>query len=248
MHVENLTNTFHSLLQWRNAWERDFPTAVSEIPATKKSNLHHFSNEDVPGRTVYWFENLRRARETVFFYGTLLHLLDEMLEWLGPNAAGLALGVLSQAEKPVSRSPLMALHGGMTRAEVCSEVYRSLDYLLDGPDPVSGAVQLVFPLRACGIIGSWKLDRVDTVNLVPMPIWDKVVRLSGFEMLRPMRAEGSFPPADLSVEPALSFSDDEMSVLDPALRGSPMQDSFTSLLALGADDEKFASILQSFEP
>ncbi|KAK4502712.1 hypothetical protein PRZ48_006138 [Zasmidium cellare] len=246
-HIDNLVNAFHNLVLWRNAWEKDFSSAVSEIPATKESNLQYFSREEVPHRTVYWYENIRRARETVFFYGTLLHLLDEMVEWLGPNAAGLALGSIPQPEQPATRSPLMAFHEGMTRTDVCAEIYRSLDYLLDGPDAVSGAVQLVYPLRACGVVGTWRLDRVDTINLVPMPIWDKVVRLSGFEMLHPMRATRA-APVPPPVDAPSSVSDDEMrTVLDPALRDSPMQDdALSSLFTLGTDDDKFASILQSF--
>lgn len=155
-----------------------------------------------------------------------------MTEWLGPNAAGFALSSLPQMDESHMWSPLLPFHDGMSRSEVCSEIYRSLDYLLDGPDPVSGAVQLVFPLRACGIVGSWRLNRVNTymINLVPIPIWDKVVRLSGFEMIHPLRGAQAVAAASGPEEPPAG-SDDEMSerVLDPALRDSPMQDDVAPL-------------------
>lgn len=243
-HVENLVSAFHSLVQWRNSWERDFPSAVSEILATKESNLQHFSSGEIPHRTVYRFENLRRAKEIVFFYGTLLHLFDEMVEWMGPNAADLAIESLSRSDNTGSRSPLMPFHGLITRGRICSEVYRSLDYLLDGPDPVSGAVQLVYPLRACDAMGHWRVDRIDMINVVPIAIWDRVVRLSGFEMLHPMRVPTATPAIPLPMESPLGVSDDEMSVLDPALRDSPMRDSFSTLLTLGADRQGCTGIAE----
>lgn len=173
-----------------------------------------------------------------------------MTEWLGPNAAGLAHASIPPTPEPTTRSPLLAFHDGTTRSDICAEIYRSLDYLLDGPDPVSGAVQLVFPLRACG-------TSIDGMTIVPLPVWDKVVRLSGFEMIHPVRGAKTVAAVPGPVDPNEGSgwgSDDEMSVgvLDPALRDTPMLDvgveELDPLLDLGlsGEDEKFAALLQDF--
>jgi hypothetical protein len=137
------------LFQWRSTWETLHPDIIYEVQVNP--NLHASVDEDGQPlfKTIFYSRDFHVARQ-ILVYNTMLLILSFLSEkWTILDGSKQALELLLKAgySKPPSSTVLLLPHAQLSREEVCNELCRFVEYVLQGDHKMNGTINLILPMR-----------------------------------------------------------------------------------------------------
>ncbi|KAF2675388.1 hypothetical protein BT63DRAFT_409478 [Microthyrium microscopicum] len=144
---KRIIEVFRQLFSWRWTWEYWNSNLVYEIQVDPKV---HFTVDDekVPlFQTIYFCRHFHRGKESVLYNTALLLLFDLTRTWSFRNCPAQALEGASLAPSGKTTNPLRLPHAQLSSQEVSDEVCQSLEWFLQGPERMSGVINMIFPIR-----------------------------------------------------------------------------------------------------